>query len=134
MSAEGIVQVRVSPAMNSDAEELASLTRRLRAELLQLDVDSVRQGAPEEDAPADPLAKGAGFLASAGHWLVVQLGAVGIRTVLTSMADWVTRNNREVEVGVTVGSDVRTLKLSRVTPEQQEMIIDAWIASLPPVS
>jgi hypothetical protein len=75
--------------------------------------------------------KGTGALAAAGHWLAVRLGAAGLRSVLAALADWATRNNREVEVGVTVGADIRTLKLSRATPGQQESIIDAWLASLP---
>lgn len=128
MSTDGTVMVRVSPVADSDAEELAELTLGLRAELLQLDIDGVDQAVPETVSPVGDLAKGIPGLAAAGHWLAVQVGALRIGTVLSAVADWVTRNNRTVEVGF--GSSV--LKLSRATPEQQEKIIDAWLASLPP--
>lgn len=134
MGAEGTVKVRVSPVAGSDAEELAELSIKLRAELMELDILAVTaeapDGAPRDEAPADTR-KGIGALAAAGHWLAVQLGAAGLRSVLAALADWATRNNREVEVGVTVGTGTRTLKLSRATPDQQERIIDAWLASLP---
>ncbi len=44
--------------------------------------------------------------------------------MLAKVADWVTRNDRVVEVSY--GSD--TLKLGRATREQQEKIIDGWLA------
>jgi hypothetical protein len=133
MGAEGTVKVRVSPVVDSDAEELAELSIKLRAELMELDVLAVTaeasDGAPRDEAIANTR-KGIGALA-AGRWLAVQLGAAGLRSVLAALADWATRNNREVEVGVTIGTDTRTLKLSRATPEQQERMVDAWLASLP---
>jgi hypothetical protein len=134
MGAVGTVKVRVSPVADSDAEELAELSIRLRDELMGLDVLAVTaeasDGAPGGEGLADTR-KGIGALAAAGHWLAVQLGTAGLRSVLAALADWAIRNNREVEVGVTVGAGTRTLKLSRATPEQQERLIDAWLASLP---
>ena len=134
MGAKGTVKVRVSPVADGDDEELAELSIKLRAELMELDVLTVTarapDGAPRDEAPADT-SKGIGALGAAGHWLAVQLGAAGLRSVLAAVADWATRNNREVEVGVTVSTGTRTLKLSRATPDQQERIIDAWLASLP---
>jgi hypothetical protein len=134
MGTEGTVKVRVSPVADSDAEELADLSIKLRTELMELDVLAVTAEAsdfaPRDEALADTR-KGLEALAAAGHWLAVQLGAAGLRSVLAAVADWATRNNREVEVGVTVGADTRTLKLNRATPEQQERIIDAWLASFP---
>jgi hypothetical protein len=134
MGAEGTVKVRVSPVADGDAEELAELSVKLRAELMELDVLAVTaeasDGAPRDEALADTR-KGLEALAAAGHWLAVQFGAAGLRSVLAALADWAARNNREVEVGVTADAGTRTLKLSRATPEQQERIIDAWLASLP---
>jgi hypothetical protein len=137
VGSEATFLVRVSPIADSDAEELADLSVQLLAELLQLDLLAVaplEPGVPPEarhdSGPADTR-KGIEALVAAGHWLAVRVGATGLRSVLAALADWAARSNREVEVGVTVGSDTRTLKLSRATPEQQEKIIDAWLATLP---
>jgi hypothetical protein len=123
--------VRVCPEADSDDEELSELTSRLRAELLRLAVDAVELAAPEVTfSGADDLSKGVPGLAAAGHWLTVQLGALSIGAVLTAVSEWATRNNRGVKVAI--GSD--TLELSRATPEQQEKIINAWLASHSPGS
>jgi hypothetical protein len=89
--------------------------------LLDLDVAGVDQ-LPDQAVPTD--AKGA---AAIPGWLVVQLGQGALRVVLAKVADWVGRNNRVVEVSY--GGD--TLKLSQATREQQEKIIDGWLARHP---
>lgn len=128
MSTDGTVLVRVSALADSDAEELAELTLRLRVELLQFEIDAVDPVVPEAVYSEGDLAKGIPGLAVVGHWLAVQLGALGIGTVLAGIADWVARNNRTVEIAY----GDHTLKLIRATPEQQDKLINAWLASLPP--
>jgi hypothetical protein len=64
-----------------------------------------------------------------GGELLVRLGAEALRAVLAKVADWAGRNGRTVDV--TVGGDA--LRLSRATREQQEKIIDAWLAQHPSV-
>jgi hypothetical protein len=113
--------VQVCPVRGDDAGELAELTGWLRTELLDLDVQSVARLSDEEVPPG---AKG--VVAIAG-WLVVHLGPEALRTVLAKVADWVTRNDRIVEVSL--GSD--KLTLSRATREQQQRIIDDWLARHP---
>jgi hypothetical protein len=126
MSTDGTIMVRVSSGEDGGDEELAELTRRLRAELLRLDVDAVDLAVPETTVPGQgDLSKGVPGLAAAGHWLAVQVGALSIGAVLSAVGEWAARNNRGVKVAI--GSD--TLELSRATPEQQEKIIDAWLAS-----
>ena len=66
----GELSVELQAGPDADAEELAELADRLRAELLDLDVDDVRQPARGE-APEE--SKGSGWL-MAGE-LVVQLVA-----------------------------------------------------------
>lgn len=117
----GGLVLQVCPAPGEDAEELAELTGRLRGELLGLDVQDVDQ-VPDEAVP-----DGAKGVAAIAGWLAVQLGPETLRTVLAKVADWVARNDRLVEV--TYGDD--TLKLSRASREQQEKIIDGWIARYP---
>jgi hypothetical protein len=118
MAVEPGVVVRVSPASGDDPEELAELTGRLRAELLDLDVQAV------DPVAAGDIPAGAKGLPAIGGWLMVQLGREGLGTVLGKLADWASRNDRAVEV--TLGGDV--LKLSRATRDQQGQIVDAWLA------
>jgi hypothetical protein len=121
MADSGELVLQVCPALGDDARELAELAGWLRGELLDLDVGGVDRLSGEAVPPG---AKGAAAVAG---WLLVQLGPEGLRVVLAKVADWVTRNNRAVEVSY--GDD--TLKLSRATREQQEKIIDGWLARHP---
>ena len=118
-SGELILQVR--PAAGDDAGDLAETAGWLRAELLDLDVRGVHP-LPGEDVPS-----GAKGVAAVAGWLLVQLGPETLRAVLAKVADWGTRNDRVVEVSYGGG----TLKLGRATREQQEKIIDGWLARHP---
>src|SRR5215469_11190001 len=113
--------LRVCPDPEDDAGDLADLAGLLRGELLGLDVSAVDQLVDEAIPP------GAKGVAAIAGWLAVQLGPEALRAVLAKVADWVTRDDREVEVSY--GGD--TLKLGRATREQQEKIIDAWLARHP---
>ncbi|MFC6082390.1 hypothetical protein [Sphaerisporangium aureirubrum] len=111
--------LHVLPADDGDPEELAELIGRLRTELLDLDVLSADVPAPEDVPEA---AKGLGGVPG---WLVVQLGTLeGLRAMVTAVRNWVSRSGRTVEI--TIAGD--TLKLTAVTAEQQQRIIDAWLA------
>lgn len=121
MADSGKLILQVRPAPDDDAEGLAETTRWLRTELLDLDVWGV-DPLPGEDVPS-----GAKGVAAIAGWLWVELGSEALRTVLAKVADWVTRNDRVVEVRY--GED--TLKLGRATREQQEKIIDGWLARHP---
>jgi len=118
MAHSGEIVLQVCPSPGDDPEQLAELAARLRGELLDLDVQGVEQ------LPGEPVPAGAKGMAAIAGWLAVQLGPEALRTVLAKVADWVTRNERTVEV--IIGDD--TLKVSRATREQQEKIIDGWLA------
>jgi hypothetical protein len=111
--------LQVHPGSDDDAGELAELTVRLRAELLELDVAGAEQ-LPVGDVPA----RAKGGVAAIAGWLAVQLGPEALRTVLARIADWAARNDRSVEV--TYGTD--TIKLDRLSREQQDRFIDDWLA------
>ena len=121
MAESGELVLQVCPAPEDDAGELAETTGWLRAELLDLDIGQVGL-LPSEDVPS-----GAKGVAAVAGWLLVELGPDALRAVLAKVADWVTRNGRMVEVSY--GGD--TLKLGRATREQQERIIDGWLARHP---
>ena|ERR1700722_16915196 len=122
MAVERGVIVRVSPAPGEGPGELAELTGRLRAELLDLDVEAVNPVAGGD------LPEGAKGLPAIAGWLMVHLSREGLGTALRTMADWASRNDRTVEV--TLSGDV--LKLSRASRDQQDKIIDAWLAQHSP--
>ena len=121
MGDSGELVLQVCPAPGDDAGDLAELAGWLRGELLDLDVQGV------DRLPGEAVPSGAKGVADVAGWLLVQLGPEALRAVLAKVADWVTRNDRVVEVSY--GGD--TLKLGRATREQQEKIIDGWLARHP---
>ena|SRR5690348_3475409 len=111
--------LQVLPGEDSDAEELADLGDRLREELLEYDVSSVGP-LPAEEVP--PGAKGIGEVAG---WLVANFGTLeGLRAVIYGVRAWAARTHRAVEVTI----DGDTLKLEAATAQQQQEIIDVWLA------
>ena len=121
MADSGALVLQVYPAPEDEAEDLAELAGWLRAELLDLDVQDVDRFQMRP------------YLRARRAWppslggFAVKLGTETLRAVLAKVADWVTRNDRGVEVSY--GGD--TLKLGRATRQQQEKIIDAWLAQHP---
>jgi len=109
--------VRVTPADDGD-EETAGLARRLRAELLDLDVDAV------EPVSGGVVPDGAKGLPSLAGTLAVRWGTAGLAAVLVKIRDWVTRNARSVEVTI----DGDTVKVTGATAQQQEQLLNAWLA------
>jgi hypothetical protein len=125
MADSGELVLQVFPPQGDDARELAELAGWLRGELLDLDVEGV------DRLPGEAVPQGAKGAAAVAGSLLVQPGPEGLRVVLAEVAaDWVARNNRAVEVSY--GDD--TLKLSQATREQQEKIIDGWLARHPSAS
>lgn len=109
--------LNVSPDVDGDGEDVAGLARRLRVELLDLDVDAV------EPLTGDNVPDGAKGLATLAGALGVRLGDVGLKTVLTKVLDWVLRSGRSVEATI----DGDTIKLSHATREQQAAVLETWL-------
>ena len=118
----GELSVELQAGPDADAEELARLAGRLRAELLDLDVDDVQQPARGE-APAE--SKGAGWLA-AGE-LVVQLvaSAETLLSIIAGVRSWLGRNSAR-SVKLTLGGDA--LEVSGVSSAEQDRLIDLWVS------
>jgi hypothetical protein len=112
--------VRIMRDSGEDAGELAQLTRQLRAALLDLDVLDVEP--VTEDAPDG--SKGAGAVLG---WLSVTFGGALLTSVADRVATWAMSIGRTVEISV----DGDTLKLGRVTHEEQKELIREWLARHP---
>lgn len=111
--------LRMLPETDSDAEELADLTARLHVALLDLDAASVTP------LPAEAVPEGAKGLGELAGWLAARFGTMdGLRAVVAAVRGWTSRTGRTVEVSI--GGDV--LKVTAATSQQQEKIIDAWLA------
>jgi hypothetical protein len=119
----GAVTLQVQTAPDGDSDELAAMTGRLRLELLELDIAGVNP-VSEDSAPDN--AKG---LATLAGMLVVRLGTFGgLRAVVDSVRSWAARTGRTVEVSL----DGDVLKLTGVTSDQQDRLIDGWLAQHAP--
>ena len=118
--AELSVELQTGP--DTDAEELTEIAGRLHAELLDLDVDTVRQPALGK-APED--AKGADLLA-VGQ-LVVGLTATPevLASIIDAVRSWLGRN-RARSVKLTLGGDA--LEVSGVSSAEQEQLMNLWIS------
>ena len=107
---------------DTDSEELAALVQRLRAELLDLDVDRVE---PLTAGEAPEGAKGVELLALGV--LVVQF--VLQPGVLTSIVDgvrsWLQRQSVR-SVKLTLNGD--SLEVTGVSSEEQDRLVELWIA------
>lgn len=111
--------MRVLPVEDSDQLELAQWAGQLYLELQDLDHFPVELLIPEV-APEG--AKGAGAFAAG---LAARLTTVdGVRALIAAVRGFVSRTGRSVEVSI--GDD--KLIISHATAEQQEKVIDAWLA------
>jgi hypothetical protein len=119
---QGELALEVQTLADTDAEELAVLVRRLRTELLDLDVDRVE---PLVTGEAPEGTRGVELLALGG--LVVQF--VLQPEVLTSIVDgvrsWVQRQSAR-SVKLTLDGD--SLEVTGVSSQEQERLVELWIA------
>jgi hypothetical protein len=106
----------------SDDEQTEKLTRRLRAELLELDevkaVNSVRGSQLPDGAKGDPVTLGT---------LLVTLAASGgvLTTIVNTVQPWLLRNEKH---SVTVEMAGDKLTISGPSSDEQKRLVDDWIA------
>jgi hypothetical protein len=113
--------VNLSAGPEDDGTEADRSTRLLRSELLELDVASAELADGTE--PPDG-AKGLG-LASAGSLLVNLTTLPVLRAVTEVVRAWVARNaNRTAKLVV----DGVSIDVTGISSQQQERLIDEWIA------
>ena len=112
----------LTPDPELDLEAGQRLARQLRAELAELDIESVGLAgggsAPDDAKGADPVTVGA---------VIVALSASGgvFTTVIETVCDWLARHSRAHRISVTIDGD--TLELERATAGQQRELIDAYV-------
>ena len=115
------LRVAVEATADTDAEELAQLTNRLRYELLNLDVDAVYL-AGGGDTPDS--SKGIGLLAAGG--LVVQfvLRQDLLRPIIDGIRSWLGRQ-RVRSIKLTLDGD--SLELTGVSSAEQDRLVELWV-------
>ena len=113
------VELQLGP--DTDAEELVQLAGRLRAELLDLDIDAVRQSV-RGDAPED--SKGASLLAAGELVVRFVTGPEVLASIIGGIRSWLGRN-RARSVKLTLDGD--SLEVSGVSSAEQDRLIDLWV-------
>ena len=116
------LMLNIDAGPEADAEELEQLTRQLRGELTELDVETVnlvRAGAAPRGAKVgDPITWGA---------LLVTLTASGgvITTLIGALQPWLTRHERR---SVTLEIDGDKLEVTGISSEEQQRLVNAWVS------
>ena len=112
----------VDAGPDSDAEELAELTRRLRGQLLELDVDTV-EPATGGEAPAG--SKGVELLAIGGLVIQFAMKSEVLKSVVDATTAWLGRQQGR-SVKRTLDGD--TLEVTGVSSDEQRRLVDLWVA------
>jgi hypothetical protein len=116
------LELRLDLDDDAEAEELDALTTGLRRTLLELDVDSVAR------APGPPPPPGARAVdASTLGTLLVTLTSTPelLRALVSAVQGWLTRSSAR-SVKIKLGD--RELEVTGISSQQQERLIDDWIA------
>ncbi len=112
----------VDAGPDSDAEELAELTQRLRGQLLELDVDAV-EPATGGEAPAG--SKGVELLAIGGLVIQFAMKSEVLKSVVDATTAWLGRQQGR-SVKLTLDGD--TLDVTGVSSDEQRRLVDLWVA------
>ena len=111
---------------DADPETVDQLTRNLRNELLDLDVDSITQPVL---GPAPEGSKGLELMAIGALLVQVKNSIPVVTSVVSAVRSWLQRGSspgRSLKVTV----EGRTLELSAATAAQQQQIVDEFVRSL----
>ncbi len=109
----------------ADDKELNELTESLRQDLLALDVDSVSR---PRLAPAPEGSKGLD-VAAVGAILVALKSSVDVATqVVSAVRSWMHRTKGSTQT-LKLTMNGQTLELSSATVDQQQQLLDAFVAA-----
>ena len=115
---EDEVLVQVVGDEDDESADVQALARALRAELLRLDVEGV------DLVTEDSLPDGAKGLSVLTGLLNVRAISEELRFIIAGLRSWIARNNRSV----TITLDGDTLTLSAASTEDQEKLINLFVA------
>jgi hypothetical protein len=111
----------IEAGREADADELVALAAQLRAQLLELDVESAE---PATAGPAPPGTR-AGEILIAGALTVMLAQSSGLLTaIVENVKSWASLS-RERSVKLEVDGDV--LEVNGITRNDQRELIQAWI-------
>lgn len=113
--------VEVETPADTDAEELAQLTNRLRAELLGLDVDAVYFVSSGE---APDSSKGIDMLAAGGLMVQFVLRQDVLQSIIDGVRSWLGRQHAR-SIKLTLDGD--SLELTRVSTAEQNRLVELWM-------
>ncbi|WP_406270823.1 hypothetical protein OHT93_19570 [Streptomyces sp. NBC_00191] len=115
-----LVAVTCDPEL--DGETLERLARGLRAEIAELEVESVRP-APPGAVPADAKAMDAVTLGA----VIVALSASGgvFTALIDTLRDWLGRQSARHRISLTIDGD--TIELEHSTTAERQELIEAYI-------
>lgn len=121
------IMLKLDAPSETDMERLAELTRQLRNELLQLDVEDVglvRTGEIPKNAKA-------GDLIAWGELLVTLTASQGlVVTLINLLQSWLTRYERR---SVTLEIEGDKLEVTGISSEEQQRLINAWLTRHPEI-
>jgi AcrR family transcriptional regulator len=111
------LRVQVQGLPDSDDEERAELTSRLRDEMLEQGVEEVAH--PDAQAPEG--AKGPAL-----EWAQLVVGLAGsLGPLLSALRGWL---GRHPDAGVTLEIDGDKLTLDKASPAERERLVEAFLA------
>jgi len=114
------LMVTLDAEPETDSEDLERLTRQLREELSELDVQAdLMTGGPT------PVNTKAGDIITWGTLLLTLAASGGaITTLIGVLQAWLTRQERR---GVTLEMDGDKLQVTGITSAEQQRLIEAWL-------
>jgi hypothetical protein len=113
------IMLHIDAGPEADREEQVELTRRLRENILQLNVDTVepvRSGATPAGAKGDPVTLGA---------LAVTLAPMALTEVIKALQAWLSRHDRAC---VSVESGGEKIVVTGSPSTEQQRLIEAFIS------
>jgi len=120
MPPQATLEIQLDVA-ESDAEELAQITAKLRRELLQLDVDTVEHAAAGEAPPGAKAVE----LVMIGTLLVSLGRSVGtLASVVRTVQGWVGKNPART-VKLELNGDA--IEITGASSRDQQRLVDLWI-------
>lgn len=122
MTVEGReLMVEVEAIADTDAEELAQLTNRLRDELLDLDLNAVYSASAGE---APDSSKGFALLAAGGLMVRFVLRQDLLQSIIDAARSWLSRQHAR-SIKLTLDGD--SIELTGATSAEEDRLIELWV-------